>query len=147
MKRRRFLFWMSFGLFTLSEKLRFTGLDRLAAATLRLTDPASPPAEGAAPEHWTFNSNKSWRWYERETFVDGHWKLTGITAPINLQTAEPYTGRTGYLDESVVPLEMRLGDHTASALEAAPHTRPQSPTRRKRGRSRLQVDHANIGIN
>ena len=119
MKRRRFLFWISFGLFTLSEKLRFSGLDRLAAATMRLADPADSSATSAAPEHWTFASNKSWRWYERETFVDGNWKLTGITTPIDLQTGEPYTGRTGYIDESLVPLELRLANQTASAIETA----------------------------
>jgi hypothetical protein len=119
MKRRRFLFWMTFGLFSLGEKFRFGGLDRLAAATMRLADPESTPSPSAAPEHWTFNSNRTWRWYERETFVDGHWKLTGLTTPINLETGAPYTGHTGYLDESLVPLEMRMGADAASAIKAA----------------------------
>ena len=29
-KRRRFLFWVGFGLFSLGEKLRLTGFDELA---------------------------------------------------------------------------------------------------------------------
>jgi hypothetical protein len=39
MKRRRFLFWISFGLFNLADRFQIVGLDRLAAAAMRLADP------------------------------------------------------------------------------------------------------------
>lgn len=142
MTRRRFIFWVSFGLFSLGDKLRVSGLDKLAAATMQLADPATtttasqaPPTD--APEHWTLGENNSWRWYEREHFAAGRWKITGITTPTNKQTGLPLTGRTGYLDESLVPAEMRFGDQTAVAddaangsIEPAPHT--ADATRRAR---------------
>jgi hypothetical protein len=137
MNRRRFVFWVSFGLFNLSEALSIKGLDRLAAAAMRLADPntvrGTTPAPDAAtastPEHWTTTSNNTWRWFEREVFVDGRWKATGITTPVNKETGEAYTGHTGYLDESLVPSNLLPaypapdlpGDATAP-IEPAPHT-------------------------
>jgi hypothetical protein len=105
MTRRRFAFWLSFGLFSLADKLRIYGLDELAAATLR----AAEPATTAQPVHWRAADNLVWQWYERETFIDGRWVLTGITTPVNKETGERYMGQIGYLDESLVPESMRLG--------------------------------------
>lgn len=127
MDRRRFVFWVSFGLFGLSEKLHISGLDRLAAATMKLTEPNSRSGAADVAEHWTAAENNTWRWFERETFVGGRWKVTGITTPLNKQTGEPFTGATGYLDERMVPAEMRTGDPAAlanddSPIEPAPHT-------------------------
>jgi hypothetical protein len=122
MKRRQFVFWCSFGLFNLGERLRIGGLDSLAAAAMRLADPAAENKPTAPPEHWTSAENNTWRWFERETFVDGRWKLTGITTPIDKETGERYTGRTGYLDERLVPAEVRLGHHQAATDEAATET-------------------------
>jgi hypothetical protein len=133
MSRRQFVFWCGFGLFTLGERFPFAGLDRLAAATMRLAEPAT------APEHWTANENRTWRWYERETFVDGRWKLTGITTPINKETGQPYTGRTGYLEESLVPAAVRSGgrdlgtDAVEETTEAGPH-KPDAVRRARHGR-------------
>jgi hypothetical protein len=100
MKRRRFLFWVGFGLFSLGEKLRAGGFDELAAATLK-------GADTTTPTHWRAANNSLWQWYERETLVDGRWMVTGITTPINRETGELYTEQTGYLDEKLVPVEMR----------------------------------------
>jgi hypothetical protein len=116
MTRRQFAFWFSFGLFSLAEKLRAEGLDQLAAATMRATEPKTTGTAASADditssaEHWAVNENRTWRWFERENYVNGKWKLTGITTPINRQTGERYTEKTGYLDDSLVPEEMRLGD-------------------------------------
>jgi hypothetical protein len=116
MTRRQFAFWLSFGLFSLAEKLRAEGLDRLAAATMRATEPKTDLGGAAtdeivtSAEHWAVNENRTWRWFERENFIGGKWKLTGITTPINKQTGERYAEKTGYLDDSLVPEEMRLGD-------------------------------------
>jgi len=120
MLRRRFLFWVGFGLFSLGEKLRADGLDALAAAAMRGSDPAAPGKPAEAPIHWRAASNSTWRWYERETLVDGQWTLTGITTPIHKRTGQPYTGHSGYLDESLVPAEIRGGDSQATDRAAAP---------------------------
>jgi hypothetical protein len=140
MKRRQFFFWFGFGLFSLGERTRLLDLDTLAAASMRLAEPATEPAPSAAPEHWTSAENNTWRWYERETLVDGRWKLTGITTPINKQTGEPYTGHTGYLAESLVPAEVRRGGIAATAAEDAdesiepgPH-KPDATRRARHGR-------------
>jgi hypothetical protein len=143
MTRRRFAFWMSFGLFTLSEKLRVGGLDSLAAETMRRTSRKVSDATSSTPVHWTAAENKTWRWFERENLVDGRWKLTGVTTPVHKETGEPYTGN-GYLDEALVPDEVRggrdeevvenippelaaeFGEHEPSERRRARHGRPPS---------------------
>ncbi len=139
MNRRRFAFWLSFGMFGLAEKLHINGLDHLAAATLRLTEPTPANSSADPPEHWTLAENNSWRWYERETFIGGRWKVTGITTPISKRSGEYLTGRAGYLDESLVPAEMRSGERPPIAendigpIEPAPHT-PDGTRRARHGR-------------
>ena len=110
MNRRRFVFWISFGLFGLSEKLRMQSFDTLAAELMRRTESKSEAVRKAAPEHWRAAINKTWRWYERENLIDGRWTLTGVTTPIHRRTNEPYTEASGYLDESLVPKLLRLAD-------------------------------------
>ena len=114
MNRRQFAFWIGFGLFSLGDRLRVYGLDDLAAAAMRATDatsPASAPSaeKAIAPVHWTAAENKTWRWFEREDYVDGKWKLTGITTPVHKKSGEPKVGGEGYLEEIVVPESLRLG--------------------------------------
>ncbi len=129
MQRRRFLFWVGFGLFSLGEKLRAQGFDQLAAATMKA-------AETTPAVHWRAANNNSWQWYERETLVDGHWMQTGITTPIHRRTGEPYTGKTGYLDPSLVPSSQRVweaADSEESTGEAgAASVHKPDPARRAR---------------
>lgn len=129
MQRRRFLFWISFGLFSLGERLRAAGLDELAAATIDLAADENSPAAGGVsasnsppspPTHWRAASNNTWQWYERESLVDGQWKLTGITTPIHKRTGLAHTGPVGYLDESVVPAEIRRPRPTAGEKQLPP---------------------------
>jgi hypothetical protein len=117
MNRRQFSFWLGFGLFGLADRLRVYALDDLAAAAMRATE-LSPSVAGATvtsetetPIHWTSAENKSWRWFEREDFIDGQWRLTGITTPVHKETRKPHDG-PGYLHESVVPEQVRLGKQT-----------------------------------
>jgi hypothetical protein len=106
MTRRRFTFWLGFGLFSLAERLRCYGLDDLAAAAMRAAEPPTPPE---TPVHWTAAENNSWRWFEREDYVDGKWKLTGITTPVNKKTGEPKADAQGYLADNLVPSDLRRG--------------------------------------
>jgi hypothetical protein len=110
--RRRFAFYLGLGLFGLGERLRANVLDDLAAATMRLTPADAGAIEGVSEdhaqlEHWTAAENSHWRWYERENFVAGEWQLTGITTPIHKLSGEAYSGETGYLDETLVPRDLR----------------------------------------
>ena len=135
MTRRRFVFWLGFGLFTLAEKLRFHGLDALAAAAMRGTEPADGSASN--PVHWTAAENKTWRWFERETYIDGKWKLTGITTPVHKKTGDAFTGEGGYLDVGLVPVEVRSGSRPESTtlppeVAAEYAERRASPKRRSR---------------
>ena len=114
MNRRHFAFWFSFGLFTLAERLKVYGLDELAAAMMRdEKSPANP-----LPTHWRLADNGVWRWFERETFVDGKWKLSGITTPVRMETGELAPIQEGYLDEAIVPAEVRRRKPTLTADEA-----------------------------
>jgi len=135
MQRRRFVFWVGFGLFGLAEKLRASVLDDLAASIMRKTD--SRAATTSAAEHWRLAGNNTWRWYERETLVDGQWKVSGITTPIHRTTGEPYTGKTGYLDENLVPASMRQvarASHTAPIGDAEAEDDPGRSTAARRAR-------------
>lgn len=158
--RRRFAFWVGLGLFNLSEALGAESLDRLAAATMRATEPkAEPTGETAAtttPEHWTAAENNTWVWFERENLVDGHWKLSGITTPVHKRTGERYEGREGYLSDELVPEKIRrnaeaghgtVSDDTAveddagvaSSSRRARHGRPPSRWLRRLYASELRT--------
>ena len=114
MNRRHFAFWFSFGLFTLADRLKVYGLDELAAAMMR---DGTTPAK-TLPTHWRVADNGVWRWFERETFVDGQWKLSGITTPIRMETGEAAPAQEGYLDDEIVPAEVRRRKPTLKAEEA-----------------------------
>lgn len=162
LSRRRFAFWVGFGLFSLAEKLHADGLDDLAAATMRFTETEgdSPAADAAVKEgavHWTAAENNNWFWFERENLKDGKWLLTGITAPIHKETGERYTASTGYLEDSLVPEDVRNGRHDskpasgetafeadhgqASSMRRARHGRPPSRWLRS-----LQADELRIWL-
>lgn len=100
MHRREFTFWLGMGLFSLSDRLCLGGFDRLAALAMQATEPPKP---SAPPTHWQRAENEAWAWYERETLIGDKWKLSGITTPINKATGERYTGKTGYLEDSLIP--------------------------------------------
>ncbi len=125
--RRRFLFWCSFVLFCLGERLRASELDDFAAALLRASDRGKLDPESGLPEHWVEAGNRTWRWFEREHLIDGRWKVTGITTPVNRLTGDVYAGRTGYLDESLVPEEMRTA--AAGVAPVAEDTTDPTPGR------------------
>jgi len=161
MRRRKFLFWASFGVFSLGEKLRVGGLDSLAAAMLQRT-------ESPAPTHWRAANDETWQWYERENFRNGRWFVTGRTTPINRKTGLPYEGQKGYLDPSLVPFELRVwdenrdvddadvkdtdepnakpGEHLASAARRARHGRPPSKWLRSLDADELRLWLATIDV-
>lgn len=147
MNRRQFAFWLGYGLFNLSEKLRADGLDQLAAATMRVAEPRAAGAatntkSTATPVHWTAAGDDAWRWYERENLVKGQWVHTGITTPINRETGERKWEPGGYLDDDLLPADIRAadkayaansaGESSAAAIDDKPH--PQLPTATRRGR-------------
>jgi hypothetical protein len=132
MTRRRFAFWIGFGLFNFSETLRAETFDRLAAAAMRSTEAKPRPIADALPVHWNANSDATWRWYEREDLIDGEWVSTGITTPINKATGERKAGHGGYLDESLLPADLRASLHAADehalAEPVAPASEAVAPT-------------------
>ncbi len=136
--RRRFAFWVGFGLFTLGERFGTGRFDSLAAAAMRATEPAAEDETNLAAEHWTAADNNTWRWFERENLVGGQWKLTGITRPINKHTGEPYEREDGYLDVALVPKQVRYGtiDDKSGAPVAfeADAGQPSSNRRARHGR-------------
>ena len=138
--RRQFAFWFGFGLFNLAEALGADSLDDLAAASMRATEKtedSAPNGPRSTPEHWAAADNNTWRWFERENLIDGHWKLTGITAPIHKQTGERYAGSEGYLDDDLVPPAVRRGDqpdHGDQAAETAVEADAGQPNVMRRAR-------------
>jgi len=116
MNRRRFAFWLGFGLFSLSEKLHLGGLDALAAEAMRRTEKVTKAAKRVGAEHWTVGGNKTWSWFERENLVKGEWVLTGITTPVNKQTGERKPDNIAYIDDSLVLAEVLKSDKSAMNL-------------------------------
>jgi hypothetical protein len=121
MNRRQFSFWLGFGLFSLSDRLRVYALDNLAAAAMRATDETTTAAADTTttPVHWTKVEKKGYRWFEREDFVDGKWKLVGSTKPVNIRTGKAKDKDKEHLPDEEVPAEVRLGKKS-EAVELPP---------------------------
>ena len=113
------MFWVSFGMFSLSEKLHLSGLDSLAAAAIRGAEPTSATLRLSTPIHWRAADDEHWRWFEREDFVDGQWAITGTTVPVHRETGQPKADGGEYLDDSFVPPELRLRHEQMRARKAA----------------------------
>lgn len=104
------------GLFSAAERLGAQSLDDLAVAVLDAAD-SPPPAPASAasqtlgdatmPVHWQVTHNNTWRWVQREEYVDGEWRLTGMTTPVHKATGRPKGGVDGYLDLADAPQEFR----------------------------------------
>lgn len=113
MTRRRFAFWIGMGLFGAAERLRAEGLDALAASLMKATEePTAPPAPIEAveapavemPVHWQWTHNNTWKWVQRDHFIDGEWRTTGMTTPVRRDTGELLGEPVeGYLDDAEVP--------------------------------------------
>ena len=141
MTRRKFAFWLGFGLFSLSEKLRAEGLDKLAATVMQAAGPAKAKAraiEQSTPAvHWTADEDDTWRWYERESWINGEWTQTGTTTPIHKQTGERRAEKGGYLDDQLLPAEMRFktkSEQENAASKATTKLNQQLPTAKRRSR-------------
>ncbi|MEQ8846431.1 hypothetical protein [Botrimarina sp.] len=128
MTRRRFAFWIGMGLFGVGERLRAESLDAMAAALMRSTEVPAPPPPAlpepfvapAMPVHWQATHNHTWRWVQREEYLGGQWRLTGMTTPVHRRTGEPLEGGKGYLDEEAVPERFRLeADNGGLAADGA----------------------------
>jgi hypothetical protein len=111
MNRRQFAYWIGAGLFSLGERLRAESLDTLAAVVMQCTEKQVDGQITVDQERWSYHENNDWRWFERESLVEEEWQLTGRTRPVHRRTGEPYTDEEGYLDESLVPDELRFGSH------------------------------------
>ncbi|MEC7446454.1 MAG: hypothetical protein VX500_09070 [Planctomycetota bacterium] len=131
--RRRFALGLGFGCFSLLRPYAAQASEIPAALE------STEPPEGS-PVHWTRRENRDWRWYERETLVDGVWELSGVTTPSHKETGKLYEGRSGYLHSEVVPVAVRLSvpNHDPQAkrdvfLETSPGT-PSVLRKQRHGR-------------
>lgn len=134
MTRRQFTFWIGIVLFWISRRLQAEVIDEAAATLMEWSEPAPRSGESKL-ERWRPNANLQWQWYERQTRVNGAWKLSGVTTPVNRKSLVAFTGRTGYLDESLVPKSVRKSTEAmrrklaAGEVSAAPefgHGQPPS---------------------
>lgn len=146
MTRRRFAFWLGLSLFWLAEKAGIPIFDQLAAVTMRSFEAtedswqSTPKSPGDPGEiRWKAAENSHWQWYERETWLRGKWTLSGITTPIHKVTGQPYLGKDGYLDESLVPVAI-TGSH--SAMKSELHRKPDSHSKVKIPSGQTQPDPA-----
>jgi hypothetical protein len=156
MTRRRFAFWVGLGLFSLANKLRVYAFDELAAALMTGAEGAEGAAATAGAIHWRLADNGVWRWYEREKYIDGAGKLSGITTPVRMENGEKYDAVEGYLDESEVPAEIlreraegghpgieetaaEFGEREATDTRRARHGRPPSKWLRSLNADELRI--------
>ena len=136
MNRRRFAFWVSFGLFNVAEQFRVRAFDNWAAAIMGGAARAAAPK----PEHWTVANNDHWWWYERQHWIDGEWIVTGITTPVSRTTGDRFQGPEGYLDDQVVPEAVRVAGHrdgaelAGEARDPDAHGQPDPERRARHGR-------------
>ncbi|QDU54758.1 hypothetical protein [Aeoliella mucimassa] len=109
MNRRQFAFWVSAGLFSLSERLGAETLDTLAAVVMQCSEKKVDGQPVVDEERWSYHEDRTWRWFERETKIDERWELTGRTRPVHRMSGELAPEVEGYLPESLVPDELRFG--------------------------------------
>jgi hypothetical protein len=131
------MFWLSLGFFTLGERLGLVSADKLAAAAINSAKPKPSNKDRKLAVHWTVAQDDDWRWYEREHFIDGQWWLTGTTAPIHKQTAERKEDHEAYLEDQLVPINVRFDTNETARQSVADETADpelQLPTARRRGR-------------
>jgi hypothetical protein len=101
----------------------------------RATSPTAKEVKPNAQVRWKAAENNTWQWYERETLVNGQWKLTGITSPVHRNTGEYYRGATGYLEQSAVPHGVRRrGSVEAFEKDANESDEPGRPDPVRRAR-------------
>ena len=128
MNRRQFAFWVGMGLFWLSEKAHAYFIDSAAAHIMSWSE--AQKSAKSRKERWRANENRTWRWYERSHFIDGKWKVTGITTPIHKTTGKPFKEKSGYLDASLVPESVK---ESAEALKKKLALAEVDATRRAEG--------------
>lgn len=91
-------------------------------------------AESTRAEHWSVAKSDHWQWFERENLIDGEWVLTGITTPVNKETGEPYAAGEGYLDEALVPEDLRKHPDAEGAKDETAGDEPPAPSATRRAR-------------
>ena len=145
MNRRRFAFWVGMALFWVSDRLRASAIDSVAATMM---DRAEKNKHKLPPHtKWTSKESKTWRWFERHKLVHDKWKLTGRTTPVHKETGEPYKGKTGYLSEELVPDSVKriarrkekLAEHKADPERKARDGRPPSEWLRRLNADELRL--------
>jgi hypothetical protein len=114
--RRSFSTWLAASGLVLTTSHRASAQDSIESEQfLPFAETRRPShlvaADSKSQERWTAAENESWQWYERESMVNGQWRLTGITTPVHRVTGECVEAVPGYLDESLVPLEYRRVNH------------------------------------
>lgn len=105
-------------------------------ATRRASEPKTTVTNPSPRVRWTAAENSTWRWYKRDNLINDEWKLTGITTPVHKRTGQRYTGATGYIEESAVPIAVRrrgLEDDSASTAEESGEPGRPDAARRERG--------------
>ena len=107
--RRKFAFWVSFGLFTLAEKLHAETLEKLATPRFDRTEPTvgrlrrDNDRRQRHRNSLASGENSTWRWFERESWATGRWKVTGITVPVSKRTGESSRGKQAISTRDLVP--------------------------------------------
>lgn len=103
MNRRIFAFWIGLTLFRFSRSFGAESLDSAAATIMEWSETKI----GAKRERWKPNANYRWRWYERQTLINGQWRTSGLTTPEDRHTGVRYDGASGYLSDELVPANVR----------------------------------------
>ena len=101
MTRRRFAFWIGLCLFWVSRRLHAAAVDSMAASLMEWSEPTE--SKESKLERWRPNANRRWRWLERQTRINGEWKLSGVTRPVDHRTGKAYEEDSRYLETEVVP--------------------------------------------
>ena len=140
MTRRRFAFWLGFGLFTLAEKLRMGSLDALAAATMRTAEP-SPVGENSLARALE-RGRKQYVALVRTR--DATLTANGSSPESRRRSVKRLASLTRelerYLDPNVVPASVQSVDNEVTAEEIADakakygHRRPHATRVARHGR-------------
>lgn len=105
MSRRRFAFLIGLLLFQFARCLRAEKIDRVAAKLLEWSEHTNLRTKRR--DRWRPNSNRTWKWFERQTNIDGQWQTSGLSTPVHRHTGKVFDRATGYLKDKQVPKAVR----------------------------------------
>ena len=146
---RRFAFWVGFALFWVADAVRAAFLDDLAATIMdavgttssQKKNDAATPVDSQKRVRWKVAENEKWEWFERFEQTNSEWERTGTTRPVSKETGDflKTKRKRKFLEDTLVPLPLRLAQAKADPERRARDGRPPSKWLRRLNANEIRI--------